>query len=648
MGRTATLLDVRDWAVTVRESAEAIRCLEKIPARLELLDADLGSLPADLVSFERQIAGRGYALVLRAQRVEAAGRRMDSRVRALLRRFWAQRDGNAAADDAVRARWTALIALIAAQEGRPGTGTRWNIGRHRTLTILRARSTLAPQDLTQTEIDRIGREASAEARKSLRKAVAFLDGLANLSAELPELAGFLPSAPLAPPAGSSRARRIDWQALPAAFRASFEAAADACLADGEDLAEELLARIEAGEDPDIVMTEADMRASRDLARVNKPTAAREGYRQAVAWLVRTWEDAGGDPASLRDMRELFTRTTIEQAITGQIARASAAHDLRDPILSTTLKTCLTNLTTLARRGLRDGKAVAVISLLRARHYDVPRKRLMRNTEGDGILMDVDRIFARFRQRPDLVGLYANAPARIAGLARAAIEQARADGNRMAEITGLRLFAGAAAFAIQLSRPLRTACLRHARITATATVPANLLRSAPGKPGFSLRFAPWEIKNAMTVTVDITGTDAAILTEWLEIWRPRMIALQGLDSVYLFPGQAVPKPDEGDPMLLPRGSYSVAAFVELWRDAAALIGVEETPHRMRHVVALLILAQRPGNYALVSAVLGNTEATARRHYGRDDGQAAASEVRAALLAEHPDFFRQLQNRHRHAR
>lgn len=180
--------------------------------------------------------------------------------------------------------------------------------------------------------------------------------------------------------------------------------------------------------------------------------------------------------------------------------------------------------------------------------------------------------------------------------------------------------------------------------------ANLLRSAPGTARFTFRFAPWEIKNGNWVTVDVVEDDATILREWIDDWRPRMIELQRLDpkNVYLFPGTAVPKRDEGDPVALPRGCYSVSAFLELWRDASAILGVQETPHRMRHVVALLILALRPGDYAFVSTVLGNTEDTARRHYGRDDGEAAARETRAALLAQHPDLFTKLKRRHANER
>ena len=659
-----TMKDVHDWARQNGECADVLRAVARIPARMGMLDADLASLSADPVRFEREIAGRGYALVGRARNVQANGRREDSRIRALLRRFQADRSGAAPRDEAARARYDALIALIKAHEGPPGSGARWAIGQHRALFGLRARTGLAPEELTQAEIDRIGREMSAGKRKGLRKAVAFLDRLAGLTNELPGLREFLPSARLDPPAGSGRARRVAWDGLPAPFRASFDAAADACVAGGDDLAERMLARIEAGEDPEAVMAEADQFGVSAVDKVAKPTAARAGYRESVAWLVRSWEDRGGDVANLEDLRELFSRPAIEGAILDQIERSRTAHDLRDPLGSATLKTRLTSLATLARRGLDDARAAATISLLRAKHYDAPRRKLSREAD-DALLMEVDRIFASLRQRPSLAGLWANAPRRIADAARRAISEARSGKDERRELAALRAFAGAVAYALQMSRPMRTECLRHCRIASVGDVHANLVRAAPRDGGLTFRFAPWEIKNARWVTVDVTGEDAAIVREWLDLWRPRMIELKklapegpglgkspgsgsgaGAANVYLFPGQAEPKREDGDPVVLPRGCYAPSAFLDLWRDASGILGVHETPHRMRHVVALLILAMRPGDYGLVSAVLGNTEHTARTHYGRDDGQAAAREARAAMLAEHPDLFRQLHRRHAH--
>ncbi|MEY8843518.1 hypothetical protein AB9K41_31220 [Cribrihabitans sp. XS_ASV171] len=639
------LKDVEDWAVAQGESADTLRSLRRIPARLGMLDADLASLSADPVRYDLDIAGKGYALVSRARDTEKSGRREDSRVRALLKRFNEDHRGTPPQNLKVRARYDALMDLIEANEGKPGSGKRWNIGRHRSFYALRARAAVAPENLTQEEIDRLGREMSTDKRKGLRKTVVFLNELARLTNELPELREFLPATQLAPPAGSSWARRMDWSALPAAFRASFDTAADACVAGEEDLAKQMLARIEADEDPELVMAEADELGAAKLNRVGKPTAAREQYRLAVTWLVRTWKNEGKDVDALTDIRDLFQKPLIEAAIKDQIARSRRATDLRDPLASTTLKTRLTSLRTLAKRGLEDMKAVAVIKFLQAQHYDVPRKKLAKTAVDEGVLMEVDRIFGNLRQRPELANIWSNAPRRIANVAREQIEAARRQKSLEQELTALRKFAGAVAYALQMSRPMRPKCLRNVRIASRGDAHANLVRTAPGENLFTFRFAPWEIKNDRWVTLEVVGDDAEILREWIEAWRPRMIELQNLDenNVYLLPGAAQPKRDEGDPVALPRGSYSTSAFLELWRDASTVIGVHETPHRMRHVVALLILATRPGDYAFVSTVLGNTAKVAEKHYGRDDGQAAARETRAAMLAAHPDLFNQLTRR-----
>ncbi|WP_157933061.1 hypothetical protein [Roseovarius salinarum] len=644
------LKDVEEWGEANGESDDTMRSLRRVPARLGLLDADLASISANPVRYDREVAGRGYALVSRAKNIEKNGRREDSRVRALLKRFQAAHLGIVPQNRIVRARYDALVELIEANEGKPGSGKRWNIGRHRSLCALRARATVAPESLTQEEIDRIGREMSADKRKGLRKTVVFLNELARLTNEIPELHEFLPPLQLAPPAGSSWARRMDWDGLPEAFRASFDAAADACVAGEEDLAEAMLARIEAGEDPETVMAEADERGTQEERQVGKPTAAREQYRLAVTWLVRVWENQGNDVDALTDIRELFQKPMIEAAIKDQIARSRNALDLRDPLSSTTLKTRLTSLRTLAKRGLEDMKALAVIRFLQAQHYDVPRKKLAKTGEESGVFMEIDRIFANLRQRPELANIWSNAPRRIADAARDKIETARLKKNCGQELTALRMFAGAAAYAVQMSRPMRPECLRHGRIASCGEVHSNLVRTAPGEKLFTFRFAPWEIKNDRWVTVEVVGADAEILREWIETWRPRMIELQKLDknNVYLFPGTAQPKREEGDPVGLPKGSYSTSAFLELWRDSSKVLGVHETPHRMRHVVALLILALRPGDYAFVSTVLGNTPDVAEKHYGRDDGQAAAREARAAMLAAHPDLFNQLNRRLSHER
>jgi len=644
-----TFRDLLDWAVAEGEGGDTIRAIRYVPARLGMLDHDIATLPADMRFFETTVAGQGYALVSRARNMKSNGRRADSRLRSALRRFLQSKALLPRPIPAHRQRFTQLMALIEAEEGVPGSGALWNTGRHRSLTILRARANCAPEALTQAEIDRIGREISADDRKSLRKAVRFVNTLKGLSNSLPAIREFLPEAELLPPAGSARARRIDWEGLPEPFRASFEALADACLADSEDLADRMLARIEAGEDPEAVAAEADIQALQEGREVGKPTAARNGYRQAVVWLVRAWEDSGHDARDLEDVRELFTLETVKAAIAQQLERSDAGADLKAGLDSTTLKTRLTRLITLARHGFEDAGLTAVITLLKTKHYDAPRTK-RKASKSSAVIMEVDRIAGKLRQCPELASVWANAPTRIAETAQRALDDAVSSKKAAREVTALRLFAGAAAYALQMSRPLRTACLRHTRIASSGGVHANLLRTSPNERLLTFRFAPWEIKNAAWVNVDVVGADAEILRAWLDHGRPRLIELQGLDpdNVYLFPGDALPTQDEGDPVELPRGSYSPSAFLELWRDASEVLGVHETPHRMRHVVALLCLAIRPGDHAFTSSILGILESTARRHYGRDDGQAAAREARAAILAEHPDLFKTLTRRLRDAR
>ncbi|WCE68620.1 hypothetical protein PL335_16725 (plasmid) [Sulfitobacter faviae] len=78
--------------------------------------------------------------------------------------------GTGLGDKAVRARYSALMPVIAEHEGQPGSVALWSIGR---LCVLCAKARKAPEDLTQTDIDRIGPEMTSNKRKGLRKTVDF-------------------------------------------------------------------------------------------------------------------------------------------------------------------------------------------------------------------------------------------------------------------------------------------------------------------------------------------------------------------------------------------------------------------------------------------------------------------------------------------
>ena len=200
----------------------------------------------------------------------------------------------------------------------------------------------------------------------------------------------------------------------------------------------------------MVMAEADALGVAKASSVGKPTAARKQYQSAVAWLVRSWENEGGDTAGLTDLRSLFGRATLEAAIKDQISRSRAASDLRDPLSSGTLATRLASLT-----------ALAILKLLKAQHYDVPRKKLLQSGNEEGLQMEVDRIAAKLRQSPVLATLWSNAPQRLAKVARERIESARDEKTISREITALRIFAGAVTYALQMSRPCgQDACATH--------------------------------------------------------------------------------------------------------------------------------------------------------------------------------------------
>jgi hypothetical protein len=82
---------------------------------MNLLDEEIGLLPADLATFDKNIAPAPYGAVSKAHNLDAARRRGNARVRALLERFWATR-GGVGPSYAVRDSYTQAIKLIKEQK----------------------------------------------------------------------------------------------------------------------------------------------------------------------------------------------------------------------------------------------------------------------------------------------------------------------------------------------------------------------------------------------------------------------------------------------------------------------------------------------------------------------------------------------------
>ena len=241
--------------------------------------------------------------------------------------------------------------------------------------------------------------------------------------------------------------------------------------------------------------------------------------------------------------------------------------------------------------------------------------------------------------PQLAATFVHAPSRLSAISARELEVAS---NRIALERALRLSACAAAYAIQVSRALRPANLFMTRRSATPGCARNLIWLVEKKHA-EIHYSGKEVKNGQPVTVNVQGEDARVLWEWDRVHRPQLMEIRGLEtSPYLFPGAAGPRLRKPE-LRLPAGCMSASAILELWDLGDRHLGLGLTPHQCRHALATLMLAVRPGDFAGVSSVLANTEEVARRHYGKDSGEAAALAVREALLSQHPDIFSRLQKR-----
>jgi hypothetical protein len=629
----ATMNDVRLWAREHDDHRDALYELMKVPARLGMHDDDLGLIPADIRYFESSIAPSSYALVSKAADLDAARRRGNGRVRALLQRF----HGTAALPVPANARadWTALIDYVKAGEGFLDRGAYFTTGASRALTTLRARARCRPADLDQAEVDRIAADASSEKRKSVRKGVRRLNDLIAVREEHPAIAHLLPPGPLRRPAGSGRAMRIVWDTLPPAFRASIESALERATETPEHQAQEARARIAAGEDREAVF--ADFNAARSGRPMGNRNAARAGYRNAVIWVTRAALERGRAIESLTDIRDVVTPDLVEKAMDDHVCRAAACASMKDPEKSQTIHNRLTALRTVAAYGLRDPILVEDIDLIAQ-----ARSAIVNPPGKDGLVEDRASFLRELIRAPHVACGLVNAPARIAARAEALLQEARAAKNDARELTALRVYASAVLFAFQMSRPVRTGNLIRARISAAGGKLHRLIWLKRGEHA-EIRFPTNEVKNNAFIVVSLYGGDARIVWRWCEDLRKRYMELRQLDdSIYLIPGEAQPRLLK-DRVVLPRGCVAPSTFAEIWDEGCRIIGLSIDPHLCRHAIATLILALEPGNYAKAASVLGITEATVRRHYGHEDGQRAAAEVRKALLAEYPDLVKLMRRK-----
>ena len=626
-----TFPEFLEWAKEIGESRDTIYEIEKVAARLDLTDEELDLIPADLGYFERVVAASPYGAVSRSKDLETARNRGNSRIRSALERFLLAR-GHVSPDSAARAGYDQAIAFIADNEGFVDRGVLFSTGTHKPFLLVRARAQLALPDLDQEEFDRLWHDATPDGRKSLRKFAQRIAEFRRGHNRWPELANLLPRQDFVVPIATDRARRIEWQSLPAPFRADAEEIFRQTLRQPSDIKKWAKEQLALGRPAVEVDAEIAARVGKKKRTPKNIDSALAGYRQATTWLLRESYSPESAFAGLGTLRDLFTTDALEAACDAQIARSASTVTLKNADESSTLWSRFTNLTTVARHGLRDPEILARINLVRMFNADYVLSPIE-------MTADAETICNRLRKSPHLAAAFVNAPARLSAISSEGLGTASTD---FARERALRLSACAAAYAVQVSRALRPANLFMTRRKAMPDCPRNLTWIVDEEHA-EIRFSKGEVKNGQTLIVNVHGEDARVLWQWDRVDRLKLMKLRGIDtSPYLFPGAAAPRLRKSA-LNLPEGCMSVAAIMELWDLGDRQLGLGLTPHQCRHALATLMLAVRPGDFANVASVLANTEKVARRHYGQDSGEAAAVAVRESLLAQHPDIFARMKRR-----
>ena len=616
-----TLLDFFEAAPTLGLPHKALLEVRKLPRRLALDEVeDLVEYAADLRTLVEVVAPSGAALFARANDPTKARAEANSRLRSSLKTYLAS-TSVLPAPVTNEADWDLLHGWVEANEGFPDRGARFATGQSAAVACLRARLPgRSPRDATGAHAAASVAEAPSGKRKSIRKALRFLERLRLEADDLPpEIRAVLPTASVVPPPARGRTR---WCDLPASLRAEADTMLDAMLADPGMVVDDALARIRAGEDAQAVAAEVNAGRTKESGN---PTLWRQGHQGAITWLHRAaLRRADGPP--VERLGDLFRVDVVEAAVEGHIADAAAGR-LRPSTETQTLSGRLRAVRTVARHGLRDLGLVAVIDLLRAKHSAHTKHRHVK-----GLSKPAEELITELHRGGEaLMRRLVNAPQMIEQAAREELEDwdAKSPAQRLA---ALKLAAAAAIWALQGARPRRRANVVCER-TKAARDPETGRKRHPrtvwreGDGAYTTRTPGQEVKNGLDLEFGLEGDDAAILAWWIDEVRPLALEERGIpkDNVYLFPGQARPR-NLRRGVELPAGTVSGAWFAEAWARGAEVVGLRIRPHQARHAAVTIWLAMRPGDYAGAAALVGSSEDIVRRKYGRDDAAAVANTMR----------------------
>lgn len=192
------------------------------------------------------------------------------------------------------------------------------------------------------------------------------------------------------------------------------------------------------------------------------------------------------------------------------------------------------------------------------------------------------------------------------------------GSQYHKNAAIALSIAACAAAIWTSLPLRiSTLLRLSYGDQDADVQLH-----DAKRGLVITTPPDIVKNGyshhyITLTRKQGGDPRAIVAWFVSEVRPRLL------EAHVGVSRRTPR--------LLFGGVSYARLNTIWQNATLDAGVPMTPHQVRHALATLLANQPGADYAIIAALLGDTEATVRKNYVFVD-QARKHEEGQKLLAQ----------------
>jgi len=582
-------------SVVVMQSA--VRRAEKIVGRR------LVQIAADEVAWDaltRNLVWAGHFRGRTPQAAERAWRDWVGKIRSAIKATRAHLAGPAAAPVvATDAAWARIAAHVAAVENTFDSEGQRVLPNMSSLSIanLRARLGHVAPPLIDTAIARaeLARMARGKAER-LRRSLAFFDRLIRARDAHPAIAHLLPAAPV----GSTPTLRdaaLDWNALDPGLRVAIDAAIGRAIRNRASREDRFGGRL--GADPI-----AEGRASRHTRgkRIRKPDKAAKNFRAAVSWLIRHAWPVRAEAAGLRSLDDLMTPAVIERATEAYVARATADAALLAADATSTGRSMLARLVTIATRNEMDESVLWALEDCADRDdMAAPQDREMSATRLEFVrLLDAD---------PSVARAILTAPRTLLVDVVRGIE--RWDDLGVSErIQVLKMGMAAAMLAIQIARPLRTFNVHEMTVDVDG---AELRRPLKADGQAQIVIDRRRVKNRKDLEHAIPTQLWQIISYWLDELRPKWIEIHTdrgfTDNGQLFPGE--------------NGAVSRQCFNDIWRMAACRIGVPGlTPHMMRHVAATVYLAVHPGDYATVAALLRDTLKTVEQFYVRGDGRRAA--------------------------